>query len=406
MTLLPLQIAGVVLVVVTLPLLAELFVLTVAALVPVSRKSDECAGSGTFFLTVVIPAHNEEALIGRCVRSLMASAADKIDILVVAHNCTDSTAAEAEAAGARVLALNDSKRAGKGYALNAGFAAALTGPTNAVLVVDADSVACPQLVEGVRNRLMGGASVVQCRYEVENSLDSWRTNVVTLAFRAFNVVRPRGRSRLGLSSGVFGNGFALHRDVLARIPYNAYSIVEDLQYHLDLVRAGYRVEYLDAFSVRGEMPISSAGAESQRARWEGGRLQMLIRSAPHLLTEILRGRIRLLEPLLDLLALSITSEICFLLLAACLPLPWLRFYVSLGFAVLILHVGTAAAIGPKPFQAISALVSAPIHILWKLSILPETWRASRAQAVWVRTKREGQSEGKKSERRFRTNPVL
>jgi cellulose synthase/poly-beta-1,6-N-acetylglucosamine synthase-like glycosyltransferase len=406
MTLLPLQIAGIVFVVVTLPLLAELLVLTVAALFPASRKPDELAGSGAFPLTVVIPAHNEETLIGRCVRSVIDSAANETEILVVAHNCTDSTAAEAEAAGARVLVLNDSRQTGKGYALNAGFAEALAGPAEAVLVVDADSVACPQLVEGVRNRLIAGASAVQCRYEVQNSLDSWRTNVVALAFRAFNVIRPRGRSRLGLSAGVFGNGFALRKDVLGRIPYNAYSIVEDLQYHLDLVRAGYRVEFLDAFTVRGEMPISSAGAKSQRARWEGGRLQMLIRSAPHLLSEVLRGRIRLLEPLLDLLALSITSEICLLLLAACLPFTWLRFYVSLGFAVMVFHVGTAAAIGPKPLRAILALVTAPVHVLWKLSILPETWRASRAQAVWVRTKREAQAEPKESERRFRTNPVL
>ncbi len=406
MTILPLQIAGIVLVVVTLPLLAELFVLTVAALIPVSRKPDERAGSEPFLLTVVIPAHDEEALIGRCVRSVMASAAHETEILVVAHNCTDTTAAEAKAAGARVLILDDSRQTGKGYALNAGFAAALAGPTDAVLVVDADSVACPDLMEGVRNRLMAGASVVQCRYEVQNSHDSWRTNIVTLAFRAFNVIRPRGRSRLGLSAGVFGNGFALHKDVLARIPYNAYSIVEDLQYHLDLVRAGYRVEFLDAVTVRGEMPISSAGAKSQRARWEGGRLHMLIRSAPQLLAEVLRGRISLLEPLLDLLALSITSEICLLLLAACLPFTWLRFYVSFGFAVMVLHVGTAAAIGPKPLRAISALVTAPVHVLWKLSILPETWRASRTQAAWVRTKRETQAERKESEQQFRTNPVL
>ena len=73
---------------------------------------DKDGGSGLAPLTVLVPAHNEEALIGRCIRSVLASASSGVDVLVVAHNCTDATAVRAEAAGAHVLVLNDPGQTG------------------------------------------------------------------------------------------------------------------------------------------------------------------------------------------------------------------------------------------------------------------------------------------------------
>jgi cellulose synthase/poly-beta-1,6-N-acetylglucosamine synthase-like glycosyltransferase len=135
MTYLLLRFIGVLFLVATLPLLAELMVLTIAAWFPARRKREVLA-SDDFPLTVVIPAHNEQALIGRCIRSVMASAGSGADVLVVAHNCADATAEEALNAGARVLVVNDENRRGKGYALNAGFEAAFAGTLDRLLAAD------------------------------------------------------------------------------------------------------------------------------------------------------------------------------------------------------------------------------------------------------------------------------
>jgi cellulose synthase/poly-beta-1,6-N-acetylglucosamine synthase-like glycosyltransferase len=389
-----LGLVGIVLMLATLPLLAELLILTMAALLPGPKLSEEDAASLLPPIAVLVPAHNEESLIGRCVRSVRASAASGVEILVVAHNCTDATAVEAEAAGARVLVLNDASQKGKGSALSYGFGVALAGPAQAILVVDADSIVDPGLIAAVRQKFLTGARALQCRYEVYNSQDSGRTKLMTLAFYAFNVIRPRGRARLGLSVGILGNGFALHRDVLTQIPYGAHSIVEDLEYHLGLVRAGIRVDFIDTAAVRGEMPVTTKGAQTQRARWEGGRLLMMRQWAPGLMGEVFRGRLRLIEPLLDLLALPIATEVTLLLVAACLPIPWLRLYVLSAFAVLIVHVTSAAILGPGFWGTIRGLSSVPAYILWKLWILPEIWRTSRANAAWVRTKRESPADGR------------
>jgi cellulose synthase/poly-beta-1,6-N-acetylglucosamine synthase-like glycosyltransferase len=379
---------GTAIVLVTLPLLAELLVLSVAALLHLSgvRKSEDRSARAP--LTVLVPAHNEEALIGRCIRSVLASASAGVEVLVVAHNCTDRTAQRARAAGANVLALDDPGQVGKGCALSHGFATTLFRPSHGVLVIDADSVVEPGLVEKVQRRLFMGVPALQCRYELFSTQNRPRTRLAALAFHAFNVIRPRGRARLGLSAGILGNGFALHREVLKRVPYDAHSIVEDLEYHLALVRSNIRVEFVDTAVVRGEPSVSSKSERVQRARWEGGRLRVIRLWAPRLFSDVFHGHTRLLEPLLDLLSLPISSEVMFLLFAACLPLTWLRLYVAVAVAVLVFHVTVTAVSGPGLREAAKVLSTTPGYILWKIWLLPEILRASRASAAWVRTERE------------------
>ncbi len=62
--------------------------------------------------TVVIPAHNEEQYIGKCLHAIKNAAKqvepDSVEIIVVANRCTDKTAEIAEKHGARVLT-NDEK---------------------------------------------------------------------------------------------------------------------------------------------------------------------------------------------------------------------------------------------------------------------------------------------------------
>ena len=388
-----LSLIGLALALATLPLLAEILLLTAAALLPAAGVEED-GRLELAPLTVLIPAHNEEALIGRCIRSVLTSAGSGVDVLVVAHNCTDGTGVKAEAAGARVLALNDPAQTGKGCALRYGFTAILSGSSRGVLVIDADSVTDLDLVERVQRQLTLGVPAVQCRYEMLSPLDRRNTKLATLAFHAFNVIRPRGRARLGLSAGILGNGFALHREVLKRVPYNAHSIVEDLEYHLTLVRANIRVEFIDTAVVYGAMAVTPKSAQAQRARWEGGRLRVMKQWAPRLLADVVSGRVRLIEPLLDLLALPISSEVTLLLIAACLPVTWIRIYVLAAFAVLLFHVTTAAVSGHGFWGTMKALSTAPGYILWKLRIFPEIWRTSRANAVWVHTERESPANGR------------
>ena len=80
----------------------------------------------------IIPAHNEEARLGRVV----AGAAVRLPVLVIDDGSTDATRAAAESAGAEVLRLVPNR--GKGAALRAGFRAAIERGFEAVVTLDGD----------------------------------------------------------------------------------------------------------------------------------------------------------------------------------------------------------------------------------------------------------------------------
>jgi cellulose synthase/poly-beta-1,6-N-acetylglucosamine synthase-like glycosyltransferase len=381
---------GAVLLGITLPLVLELLLVTAANLLPAqpqlrTKLSSAQASRGP--LAIIVPAHNEELLVAKSVESLRAAANPTTRIFVVAHNCIDGTAARAGAAGAEVLVYNDPTASGKGFALRHGFEYALAQGASAVMVVDADSVVSTNTVDAVQLAFASGARVVQCRYEMFSTTDRSSTRLAALAIRGFNVIRPRGRERLGLSAGILGNGFAIARPVLEAIPYDAFSVVEDLEYHLHLVMAGERVRYIEHALISADFPESHAGEAVQRSRWEGGRLHTARIWALPLLGKILGGRPRLLEPLFDLTGLPMAYGAFVLLLAVCIPLAWLRWYAAVSLGIVIAHVLTAAWAGPEFLKTLQLLALTPVYIVRKLWMIPGVLRGSSAKAAWVRTER-------------------
>jgi cellulose synthase/poly-beta-1,6-N-acetylglucosamine synthase-like glycosyltransferase len=383
------DVLGAALLLLTLPLVTELAILTLASRFPNRNRSGSPVTFPPIRLAVVIPAHNEEVLIGSCVESLRVSAAgSETRIIAVAHNCSDRTADRATKAGAEVVVYSNPQARGKGSALACGFAYAASQGVDATLVVDADSTVSSNLIGLVDEALANGAEAVQCRYEMESSSKRPATQLTALAFRGFNVVRPIGRNRLGLSAGILGNGFAIRQAVLTQNPYNSLSVVEDLEYHIRLVLSGRKVQFLPDAKVWSGMPPSKQGEATQRSRWEGGRANAAVTWLGPLLRQLMRGRLRTVEPLLDLMSLPIGYVAFLLLIALCLPLEWLRIYALLAGTILGCHVLAAAWVGNSFAGDLGILARVPGYILWKLTMLPSILRSSRTNAAWVRTERQ------------------
>lgn len=375
---------------VTLPGSIELLMLSLGAQLP-SRRQPLRPTLSPWRAAVVIPAHNEQATIADCVRSLrqadLPDAAAAVDLYVIADNCTDDTALVARDAGARVLERNNAVQRGKGYALDYAFTHLLELGYDCMLVVDADTQVASNFLMASVGALRNGEQAVQARYLVLNATETMRSRLMRVALLAFNLVRPLGRDRLGLSAGILGNGFGLRRETLLALPYLATSIVEDLEYHLALVRSGRRVAFLNQTAVYGEMPVNTKDVKSQRSRWEGGRFRMLTTSAPSLCSDVLKGRLRCLEPLLDLLLLPLAFHVFFLILALSAPLPIVRDIGLAGTLIVMLHLATAIVAGGGGWRDAAILALAPFYVLWKIMLIPNLLRSARSGESWVRTGR-------------------
>ena len=148
------------------------------------------------------------------------------------------------------------------------------------------------------------------------------------------------------------------------------------------------MRYLEEALISADFPESRAGESVQRSRWEGGRLHTARIWALPLVGKIVRGRLRLLEPLCDLTGLPMAYGAFALLLAVCLPLAWLRWYAAVSLGIVLAHVLTAAWAGPDFFKTLQLLALSPLYILRKLWMIPGVLRGSSAKAAWVRTERD------------------
>lgn len=284
----------------------------------------------------------------------------------------------------------DPDRRGKGWALQHAFDHI---EADWYLVIDADTDVEPGFLAAMRRAIDGGADALQCRYLVRDALRSRRGTLAEVAWSAWNVLRPRGRDALGLSAGILGNGFALSRQTLDRVPYLAHSIVEDVEYHVLLVQAGLRVTWVDDALVRGDMPQASAAAGVQRARWEGGRLRLACERVPSLLAEVGRtGRWRLLDPVADLLLLPLVLHVVLLLLALGLALVGgarpVAITAAAALGMVAVHVLTGLVLIRAQAAHWRALAGVPGYFLWKLLLTTRIVRSARGQATWVRTERD------------------
>ena len=320
-------------------------------------------------------------------------------MVVVADNCRDATAERARGAGAQVIERTDDVRRGKGYALEHAFEGSLRdGFADAVVCVDADTVVTPNLLRAFAARLDRGASAAQAYYAVANPEASWRTRLMRVAFTLYHDVRSRGRERLGVSTGLRGNGMAFSVGLLRRIPHDAYSIVEDVEYGVRIGLEGHRVEYVGEARVLGQMVAAEKGSRTQRRRWEGGRLALARKRAGQLLSLGLRKRSLLL---LDLAADLLVPPLTYVVFAATLGFavaggwvalghgapwvlaPWAA--AMMGLAIYVVRGAWLAGVGPR---VIFDLMWAPVYMVWKVALAAGD--SSSKDKPWIRTARNGE----------------
>jgi glycosyltransferase involved in cell wall biosynthesis len=379
------------------PALAASSYLGVLALLA-RRQRPPSAPAARMTFDVLVPAHNEQSEIGGTVESLLEVDYPRAHfrVVVVADNCTDATASRAAAAGARVLVRDDPNQRGKGYALAFAFDRSLAeGFADAVVVVDADTVVSANLLSAFAARFAAGAQVLQAEYGVRNSMSSWRTRLMTIALAAFHGVRSLARDRLGLSCGLRGNGMAFSRGILRQVPPSAFSIVEDLEYGLQLGRAGVRVQYAGEAKVFGQMVTSEHASRSQRQRWESGRRTIVRQQGMPLLEEAWRRRnLVLFDLLVDLVVPPVGELVAFIAAGAALcaivghggVAAWIWGLSFAGVALYVLRGWMLSGIGLHGFLD---LMWAPAYVAWKLTL----WLRHKGQRPieWIRTTREGKT---------------
>lgn len=277
------------------------------------------------FVTVMIPAYNEEAVIERSIRTVLASTDVRIEIIVIDDGSKDRTSeivasAFADEPRVRLLTLENG---GKARALNRGLELA-TGEI--VIALDADTQFEPTTIARLA-RWFGDPKLgaVAGNAKVGN-----RVNLVT-KWQALEYITAQNLERRALASlnamtVVPGAVGAWRLEAIRSVGgYPDDTLAEDQDLTIAIQRAGWKVHY-DQYAVAWtESPENFKGLAKQRFRWAYGTLQCLWKHG----TIIGHGRPRglawvgLPQAILFQIVLAAISPIIDLALVASFALTWL-----------------------------------------------------------------------------------
>src|SRR4030095_979448 len=227
------------------------------------------------FVSVIVPAYNEEMVIENTLRSLLASEYDSYEIIVIDDGSQDQTSrvvSENFAGDDRVRLLTVTN-AGKAAALNAGLRYARG---EIVIALDADTLFAPQTVGALAHRFYDERlGAIAGNAKVGN-----RINLVT-RWQALEYITSQNMDRRAFASlncitVVPGAVGAWRKDLLVEAGgFPSDTLAEDQDLTLRIRRLGYTIGYEETAIAWTQAPHDLRSLAKQRFRWAYGTLQCM-----------------------------------------------------------------------------------------------------------------------------------
>jgi len=347
-------------------------------------------------ISILIPAHNEEEGIEATLSSIKMYLGAEVDILVVAHNCTDRTADIVDRCGARCVKLNDRSLIGKGFALDAGVKNLRNNPPLAVLIIDADCKIADSCSKGMIVNAIEENSIKQAWYQMlvsnETSI-SGRFNA--LAWRLRCPGRLLGLAKHNRPCQLLGSGMALPWSILEQCQTGDGHLVEDMYMGIDCAKKGDFSYFYPSAKIISYFPGENEIQTLQKRRWVQGHIALIVKEFPSLVFQAVKSlNFRLLIFALDLfvLPLALLGILLLFLLATSLLTAlvsssyWIVFYLLL-MEVLLLTAAVMLTwywygrdlLSLRDFAYLPILLIKKMHFFVMLIVRPAN--------SWIRTKR-------------------
>lgn len=378
---------------------ATVYLLVLAGAYFVVRKRP--AGSADPFnrFAILVPAHNEELLVGNLCESLLHIdyPQEKFEVFIIADNCNDGTANICRQYPVHVLERNDPAHGGKGQALDWGLRQIELKKYDAVFIVDADNFVDAEILSELNRLVNQGEQAIQCYNAVGNRDDSSFTQLLYVSRVIGNQLYHEAKYRLGLSSYLMGNGICFRADLLQKKGWTAFSEGEDWEYYAQLVEDNVMIGFAVNAKVFHQESRSLNQATSQRLRWSSGRftiaktlgLRLFLKGVREKNWKIFDASFPLIFPNYSLL---VNLTLFSLLLSIFLPSYFsLKVFFVVSFSGLLLGqlllFLTGAFIAGSPWRIFCATLYIPVFLVWKSVIDFLSFTGLYREKKWVRTKR-------------------
>ncbi|MGN0814371.1 MAG: glycosyltransferase family 2 protein [Candidatus Coproplasma sp.] len=228
---------------------------------------------------IIIPARNEELVVGNLIKSVYKNnyPQDKLQVFVIAHNCTDNTAEIARQLGATVYEYNNPEERTMGYAFRYLFDRIREdfGVENydGFFLFNADNVLAENYFEKMNDAFVAN----DCKSVITSFRDSknFGQNLISALYGIYFMqgcrYESRGRTVVGCSTRVQGTGYVISSEIVKDgWPY--VTLTEDWEFSADQVLNGNKIIYCDDAVFYDEQPTDVKIMLRQRLRWAKGHL--------------------------------------------------------------------------------------------------------------------------------------
>lgn len=255
---------------------------------------------------ILVPAHNEEAVIADMVQNLRALSYPSAlyDFFIIADNCTDNTAAIARSLGVKVI--ENQKEGpdaptGKPIALRKALESLpdYAERYDLLMIFDADNLMDANILCEVNSQWISEdkPEIIQCYLGSKN-----REGLVALFYHVNYTITNRfmnlSKYRLGLNASVGGTGFAIRTDYLkARGGWTSMSLTEDFEMQVNVTLGGGRILWNHNVRIYDEKPTNLVASFRQRLRWAQGHWFVTFRNTCKLARAWSSGKISFAEAL-------------------------------------------------------------------------------------------------------------
>jgi len=235
-------------------------------------------------IAVIIPARDEKAVISCCLDSLVTQTYDPqyFDAYVVVADETDPTV-EIAAAYERTHVTVIGEQTCKGSTLDGILKKILAEDPDrydAFLILDADNLAAPDLLEEMNNALASGKQIVCGKKLIKNwqslrrDSRSFISNCTALTYSQVDDLGNRARNVLGITIVMMGTGMLVRADVIKENngwPYR--SLTEDYEMTADAILQDWTSLYYSHAKVYTEEAVGAKTAFKRKMRWIKGYTQ-------------------------------------------------------------------------------------------------------------------------------------
>lgn len=264
------------------------------------------------FVSVLVPAHNEEAVIHRSVSAMLRMDYPAFEVIVVDDGSTDGTLAALEPlmADERLRLVRKPANEGKAMAIND----ALPLSRGEILMgLDADAEPDPQMLRFIVPHFDAPRVAAVTGNPRVRNVDTFLARLQAVEFSSIISLLRRAQRVWGRIVTVSGVVAAVRRSAVFDVGgYSPDMPTEDIELTWKLQKRHYDVRYEPRAICWMTVPLSYRGLWRQRLRWARGLAQVLHKHADVMVT----WKSRRLWPVFVESSLSILWSVCFVFLAA------------------------------------------------------------------------------------------